>query len=104
MNWNDLITPELLFLVAFLVGVGLFLKKIPIFTAEWMIPLILWLVGIVFAILVQAIQLGQDFTASTFLDGFIQGTFIAAAAVFGNEVVKQIAVKRPEDNEKRVSD
>lgn len=100
MDWNTMITPELVFLVAFVVAVGLFLKKLPAFKAEWTIPLILWGVAIVAAILVQAIQLGQDFTPMTLLSGVIQGTFIAAAAVFGNEIVKQITEKRPEDQKK----
>ena len=100
MDWNTMITPELIFLVAFVVAVGLFLKKLPAFRAEWMIPLILWVVAIVAATLVMAIQLGQSFTPLTILNGVIQGTFVAAAAVFGNEVVKQIVEKRPEDKEK----
>lgn len=101
MDWNTMITPELVFLVAFVVAVGLFLKKLPAFKAEWTIPLILWGIAITAATLVQAIQLGQDFTPMTLLNGVIQGTFIAAAAVFGNEVVKQITVKRPEDQQKK---
>lgn len=100
MDWNSMITPELVFLVAFVVAVGLFLKKLPAFKAEWTIPLILWAVAIAAAVLVQAIQLGQSFTPATLLSGVIQGTFIAAAAVFGNEIVKQIVEKRPEDKEK----
>lgn len=100
MDWNTMITPELVFLVAFVVAVGLFLKKLPAFKAEWTIPLILWVVAIVAATLVMAIQLGQSFTPLTLLNGVIQGTFVAAAAVFGNEVVKQITEKRPEDKEK----
>lgn len=101
MDWNSMITPELIFLVAFVVAVGLFLKKLPAFKAEWTIPLILWAVAIVAAVLVQAIQLGQSFTPATLLSGVIQGTFIAAAAVFGNEIVKQIVEKRPEDQSKK---
>lgn len=100
MDWNSLVTPELVFLVAFIVAVGLFLKKLPAFKAEWTIPLILWAVAIAAAVLVQAIQLGQSFTPQTLLNGVIQGTFIAAAAVFGNELVKQVVKKRPEDQEK----
>ena len=97
MDWTELITPELIFLVAFVYVVGLFLKKLPAFRAEWTIPLVLWLVSIVAAILVLAIQLGQSFTPATILSGALQGTFIAAVAVFGNQIFKQITEKRLDD-------
>lgn len=97
MDWTELITPELIFLVAFVYVVGLFLKKLPAFRAEWAIPLVLWLVAIVAAILVLAIQLGQSFTPATILSGALQGTFIAAVAVFGNQIFKQITDKRLDD-------
>lgn len=97
MDWTELITPELIFLVAFVYVVGLFLKKLPAFRAEWTIPLVLWLVAIVAAILVLAIQLGQSFTPATILSGALQGTFIAAVAVFGNQIFKQITDKRLDD-------
>lgn len=97
MDWTELITPELVFLVAFVYVVGLFLKKLPAFKAEWTIPLVLWLVAVVAAILVLAIQLGQSFTPATLLSGGLQGTFIAAVAVFGNQIFKQISDKRLDD-------
>ena len=100
MDWTELITPELVFLVAFVYVVGLFLKRLPAFKAEWTIPLVLWLVAIVAAILVLAIQLGQSFTPATLLSGVLQGTFIAAVAVFGNQIFKQISDKRLDDQKK----
>jgi uncharacterized membrane protein len=100
MDWNELISPELVFLVAFVYVVGVFLKKLPAFRAEWCIPLVLWGLGIVSAILVLAIQLGQSFSPATILTGVVQGTFIAALAVFGNQVFKQITQGRQEDAEK----
>lgn len=92
-----MIIPELVFLVAFVYVVSLFLKKLPAFKAEWTIPLVLWLVAIVAAILVLAIHLGQSFTPATILSGALQGTFIMAVALFGNQIFKQIADKRLDD-------
>lgn len=92
------IRPELMILVAALYCLGLFLKKMPWFTVEWAIPLILLVVGIVLTILYLAIILGEGFTQITILMGLIQGILVAAVAVFFNETVKQVFVKRLEDN------
>ena len=92
-----MIIPELVFLVAFVYVVSLFLKKMPAFKAEWTILLVLWLVAIVAAILVLALHLGQSFTPATILSGAPQGTFITAGAVFGNQIFKQITDKRLDD-------
>lgn len=93
----QLIRPELLILVAFLWCLGLFFKKAPWFTAEWMIPFLLLGIGILFTILYLAIILGEGFTKVTFLMGIIQGVLIAALAVYINEALKQVFVKRLED-------
>lgn len=94
------IRPELMILVAALYCLGLFLKKMPWFTAEWAIPLILLVIGIALAILYLAIILAEGFTQITILMGLIQGILVAAVAVFFNETVKQVFVKRIEDNSK----
>jgi len=94
------IRPELLILVAALYCLGLFLKKMPWFTAEWAIPLILLVVGIVLTILYLAIILGEGFTQITILMGLIQGILVAAVAVFFNETIKQVFFKRIEDGTK----
>lgn len=97
MNWSQFITPSLLVLVAFVYAVGLFLKRLPAFRSNWALPLILWGVGIAASLLVMVIQLKEPFAAVTILDGFIQGTIVAAAAVFGNQLYKQTMVKRVQD-------
>jgi hypothetical protein len=94
------IRPELMILVAALYCLGLFLKKMPWFTAEWAIPLILLVIGIALTILYLAIILAEGFTQITILMGLIQGILVAAVAVFFNETVKQVFVKRIEDNSK----
>ena len=94
------IRPELMILVAALYCLGLFLKKMPWFTAEWAIPLILLVIGIALTILYLAIILAEGFTQFTILMGLIQGILVAAVAVFFNETVKQVFVKRIEDNSK----
>ena len=86
-------------MVPLLWAMGLFLKKLPIFTAEWLIPIILWASGIVIAILYLAIEPGRGLHGEAILNGFIQGTFIAAAAVFGNEIIKQVTVKRKDSEQ-----
>ena len=83
-----MIIPDLVFLVAFVYVVSLFLKKLPAFKAEWMIPLVLWLLAIVAALLVLAIHLGKSFTPATIM---------TAVALFGNQIFKQIADKRLDD-------
>lgn len=96
----NFIRPELLILVAVLWCFGLFLKKMPWFTAEWAIPFILLLMGIVLTILYLAIILNEGFTQITILMGIIQGILIAAVAVFFNESIKQLFIKRPEDKQR----
>ncbi|MDF2591407.1 MAG: Phage holin family Hol44, in holin superfamily [Clostridia bacterium] len=95
------VKPELLILVAFLWCLGLFLKKAPWFKSEWMIPFILLLIGIIFAVIYSAIVLGEGFTIAGLIIGIIQGVIIAALTVFFNESVKQVLVKRQDDNPKR---
>lgn len=102
MDWSkvvDLIKPELLILVAFVWVLGLFFKKAPWFEAEWKIPFILLAVSILFAILYVAFVLGEGLIIAVIISSIIQGTLIAALAVFGNEMVKQITIKRVEYNE-----
>jgi len=100
MDWNviiEFIRPELFLLVAFLWCIGLFLKKAPWFTADWMIPFVLLGISIVITIVYMAIVAGQGFTAVVIVTGIIQAVLIAALAVFGNELIKQATVKRKED-------
>jgi len=100
MNWETVLSfvrPELLILIVFLWALGLFLKKAPWFRNEWAIPFISLGIGVVFAILYIAVVIGEGFTASVIISAIIQGTIIAALAVFGYEGLKQLLYKRPVD-------
>jgi len=97
MDWGQIIAfirPELFILIIFLWCLGLFLKKAPWFTAEWMIPFILLAVSLIITIAYTAIVINEGFTAVVFVTGIIQGVIIAAVTVFGNEMIKQATVKR----------
>lgn len=103
MDWAqviEFIRPELFILVVFLWCLGLFLKKVPWFKAEWMIPLILLIVSLVFTIIYLAIVMSEGFTSAVFVIGIIQGVILAAVTVFGNEVIKQVVKKRVEEKGK----
>lgn len=103
MDWKlvlEFIRPELLILVLFIWALGLFLKKAPWFTGEWKIPFILLFVSIIITILYLAIVLSEGFMAAVIISAIIQGTLIAALAVFSHESIQQIRVKRPIDQAK----
>lgn len=67
--------------------------------AEWTIPFVLWGLGIIFVILWFCIVAGKGFTTVIFFNGIVQGTLVAAVAVFGNQLFKQFTDKRIVDNE-----
>lgn len=93
MNYID---PKLFILIVFLFAIGKFLKLTPKFKEdqEWKIPFILWIVGLVFTILWICIVLSNGFGPAVIIAAIVQGTLIAAVAVFGNELIKQVMVKR----------
>jgi hypothetical protein len=95
------IRPELLILVAVLWGIGFLLKKAPWFTGEWKIPFLLWALGIVLAILYLGLILNEGPWRIIIFIGFIQGSLITFTTVFFNETIKQVFVKRLEDNFKK---
>ncbi len=100
MDWKavvEFIQPELFILVIFLWCLGLFLKKAPWFTAEWMIPFILLGVSLIITIVYIAIVAGKGFTSVVIVTGVIQAVIIAAVAVFSNELIKQATAKRRQD-------
>lgn len=104
MDWTTIIQfikPELFILVIFIWCLGLFLKKVPSFTDEWMIPFILLGTSIVFAILYIAIVVGEGFSATVIVSAVMQGVIIGALSVFGNETIKQLFVKRLKDSSKK---
>ena len=103
MDWKvvlEFVRPELLILIVFIWALGLFLKKAPWFKDEWKIPFISLFVGNAFAVLYIALVLNEGFTWPVVISAIIQGTIIAALAVFGYESLKQLTIKRPIDQAK----
>lgn len=93
-DWTTLIKPELLILIPFLFACGVMIKNIPKIP-DWIIPLALWIVGMVFAVLYLCIF--NHFSAMTIPMGIVQGTFLAMTTVGANQLIKQITVNRPAD-------
>lgn len=77
---------ELLLLIPFLNVIGAFLKKTPSFP-NWLIPVMLGIIGIIFGLLIEFTQKGFNLTA--ILYGFINGIIAAGIAVYGHQIVKQ---------------
>ncbi len=75
--------------VAFLYAAGMFLKAMPWFNQEWAIPAILWVLGISIVFVYLAFVLAEPLSAATAVLAVIHGTFAAALAVFGNQLIKQ---------------
>jgi hypothetical protein len=100
MDWTyvlNLVRPELLVLVALLWCIGLFLKKAPSFTQEWLIPFIMLAISIVMTILYIGFVLGEGFAPNVIVSGIIQAVIIAAITVYSNEIIKQVTVKKEDD-------
>jgi dolichyl-phosphate-mannose--protein O-mannosyl transferase len=100
MDWNEIINfiqPQLFILVVFLYCLGLFLKKVPAFTAEWLIPIILLGVSLFITIIYMGVVIEGKFTAIVIVTAVIQSVIIAAVSVFGNEIIKQLTNKRKLD-------
>lgn len=85
MDYTVFINADLMILVAVIYATGEILKRTPLLKQDWLIPIILWGIAIVLAF----------FTAEgDIANAFVQGTLIAATAVFSNQVVKQVKDKR----------
>ncbi len=100
MDWTAIISfikPELFILIIFLYCLGLFLKKVPAFTAEWLIPIILLGVSLFITVIYMGIVIEGKFTAVVIVTAIVQSVIIAAVAVFGNEIIKQLTQKRKLD-------
>ncbi len=101
MDWNlvmSFVNPKLSILIIFVWCIGLFLKKTPKFKSEWLIPFILLGISILFTTLFVCVNLGDGFIPAAIISSIMQGTIIAAIAVFGNEIFKQAKIKRIDDN------
>jgi len=86
---QDLVRPELLILVPFCWLVGQFIRKGEMVVNKY-IPSVLWIVAIVFSFLYLAVMLEVDLNIQQIIvSSILNGTFIAAIAVFGNEQYKQ---------------
>ena len=99
MNWKDFIQPELLALMPFLYGAGVLIRNTPKIK-NWLIPYILWGISIVITIIYFVLQTGKNFNGTTFVAALGQATLLALATVGGNECIKQVMVRRKEDNKK----
>lgn len=87
MEYTNYIKPELLVLVAALVGIGAILKSLKKLKDN-LIPMILLATGIILACIYV---LGTEgVTPVSIFTAIVQGALCAAAAVFSNQIVKQI--------------
>lgn len=77
---------EFLLLIPFLNIIGIFLKRITAFP-NWLIPLALGVIGMVFGILIETSKHGMNF--SVILYGLINGIIAAGTAVYGHQLIKQ---------------
>ncbi len=84
MEILNYITENALVLIPVLIIIGLILKKLQ-FIADRFIPLLLLPFGIVGAVL-----LGDMSTMTAVVNSVIQGILVTGAAVYGNQIVKQL--------------
>ena len=94
----EFIRPELSILILFIYCVGLFLKLNKEFDREWMIPYLLLGLSFFMTLAYVAIVLGEGISAAVVVAVTIQSVLIAAVAVFGNELIKQVLYKRGNDD------
>ena len=97
MNLQEFINPKLLILVAMLWALGYILKKHPRFKADWLIPFILVIVGVIVTVIYTIFVVEGQFTAAIVVTAIVQGVLIAGLAVLINEGAKQVLKKRPVD-------
>lgn len=95
---NDYIRPELLILVPVLIGIGTFVKHSAV--DDRLIPLILGVVGIVLCTLwtfVGHLPTNASELFSAVFCSIAVGILTASAAVYGNQMVKQLSDKTEGD-------
>jgi succinate-acetate transporter protein len=90
------IRPEILILIPVLIILGLVLKKIT-FIKDWTIPIILGVLGILFAVLI--LGFAEGFYAPVIVTGILQGILAAGMAVYVHQLKIQTTKKRIEDEE-----
>ncbi|MGN9164984.1 phage holin family protein [Tissierellaceae bacterium HCP3S3_D8] len=90
------IQPEILILIPVLIILGLMLKKAE-YIKDWTIPIILGVIGILFAILILGFENG--FIGQVILNGILQGILAAGMAVYVHQLTIQSTRKRVEDQD-----
>jgi hypothetical protein len=88
------ILPEILILIPVLIIIGMMLKKIENIK-DWTIPIILGVIGILFAIMILGFK--EGFSGPIILNGILQGILAAGMAVYVHQLVIQSTRKRKED-------
>lgn len=99
----SMIQSELFILIIFLYALGMFFKLYEGFKKEYTIPFILLGISVVICQLYMSVVLNMGFSADVVIVSLIQAVLIAAVAVFGNNLIKQMTVKRYEDTVKILS-
>jgi UPF0716 family protein affecting phage T7 exclusion len=89
MDIMQYVRPELAILIAVCWVVGAAVKAIPKI-ANWAIPFILTVFAIVLAIFWIGAVLGEGFALAVIVAGVVQGILIAAVAVYGDQIIKQL--------------
>ncbi len=91
MDWQNYIKPELLIFIPVLVAVGAAIKNLTKINNKW-IPILLGGLGIVLVTIYQlafgTIEGGNGWALA--LTSIVQGVIVAAAAVYSNQIVKQL--------------
>jgi len=97
MDLNNYIMPELLVGVPLLIIIGKIIKDTQRIKNRY-IPLILGIIGIVFATAWTFIMSCDPNIPHAIMVGFTQGVLIAGMAVYGNQIFKQIKTKGDNNN------
>ena len=98
MEYIDFIRPELLTLVPLLYVFGMILKQAD-FIRDSFIPLILGFTGILLAFCYVG-SIAEQFELTAIATAVTQGIMCAGAAVYGNQVIKQIKKGKDDDDGK----
>lgn len=105
MNWQDYIKPELLILIPVLYFIGEAIKKSKINNTA--IPLILGGAGSILSaiyLLASTPINGAQAVATALFTALTQGVLVAAASVYGNQILKQASKSKEEESEKEKAD
>lgn len=90
------IQSEILILIPVLIILGLMLKKIENIK-DWTIPIILGVIGILFAIMILGFK--EGFSGPIILNGILQGILAAGMAVYVHQLTIQSTRKRKEEED-----